>query len=347
MDFPLVAQTIIFVSAVTGLAIVAPLWLTYSSNCFLTVLTESTVGDREVRWADDNVLDMWWQPLYCLGMLVFWASVGSLFLAPLWLANPWVTIIGGGLFLWYAYPIGLLCVMDSRNSIALIYMPLLARLVRHLSSVLLVGLATLPLGAAVAGLLTLVMLHSTAWAVPAAMLLPLGLFLYARAWGRLAWMVLNVKRRRQREKAPLPKGARVTVLDPWALPPEEPIPEMNVEVEEPDPAASSAAEDDEWAANPKPYQVPAAPDADAPLPFSNEEYYKQYRKREEERKARAEGRKPGQKRRRRATLGSAFGAEFWPFLGELRTLRSAATVAALTLGLLVLLRIAVLMVPGR
>src|SRR5690349_9789268 len=52
-DFAGAAQAIIFVSALAGLAIIGPLWLTYASHCFLVVLTESTVGDDEVRWPDE------------------------------------------------------------------------------------------------------------------------------------------------------------------------------------------------------------------------------------------------------------------------------------------------------
>jgi hypothetical protein len=339
------AQAIIFVSALAGLAIVAPLWLTYISHCFLTVMTESSSGHPEVHWSDDSILDMWWKPLYCVGMLIVWLSAASLFMGPLFLLSPWVMAIGGGLFLWFAYPVGLLCVMDSNNSLALIHVPLLQRLGRHFPSVLLVGLMTLPLGAAVGGLLSAVMLYSTAWAVPAAVVLPPALFLYARCWGRLAWMLLNMKRRRQLEEAPLPEAAGVTVLDPWALPPKEPIPEMDVEVEEPEPAAPEP--EDEWAANPAPYEVPAPGEAGVPPVFSHEEYYDNYRKREEERKARAEGRKPSEKRRRRrATMRNAFGPDFWPFLIAHRTIRAAANLGALTLGLLVLLRIALLMAIG-
>ena len=76
----------------------------------------------------------------------------------------------------------------------------------------------------------------------------------------------------------------------------------------------------------------------APSAFSNEEYYKGYRKRQRERKARAEGRKPGQKRPR-ARFGTAFGTDCWGFLGEHRTLRAAASLGALTLAVLVFLRI--------
>jgi hypothetical protein len=275
-----------------------------------------------------------------VGTLVVWLTAVATILGPMALISPLAAAIIAGVLLWFAYPIGLMCAMDAHNSLALIYLPLLGQLARHLPKVLLVGFATLPMGAAVVGLLVAAMLHSTAWAVPAAVVLPLALFLYARCWGRLAWLALNMKRRRQREKAPLPKEASVTVLDPWAPPPEEPIPEMDVEVEEPEPLAE---EDDEWAANPRPYEVPPA-ESGAPLPFSNEEYYEQYRKRERERKARAEGRKPGEKRRR-TSLGTAFGPDFWGFLAIHRTRRAAASLAALTLAFLVLLRIAMLMFP--
>ncbi len=224
------------------------------------------------------------------------------------------------------------------------------RLIQHPVAIIFTGLLTLPLAALVGGSVIATLLHSTVWAVAAALVLPIALLLYARCWGRFAWLVLNARAgRRSPEKAPPPEAERTAVLDPWALPPPEEIPEMDVEVDEPEPPPPPADEDEEWAKNPAPYAVPGADDhAAPPTPFSHEEYYDEYRKREEERKARAEGRKPGVKRRRRrATFANAFGADFWPFLVEQRTLRAGLGLGVLTLAFLVLVRIAVLMMPGR
>ena len=67
----------------------------------------------------------------------------------------------------------------------------------------------------------------------------------------------------------------------------------------------------------------------------------------ESREARAEGRKPGErKRRRRATFRNAFGAELLPFFVHHRTIRSLLSLAAITLVLLFLLRVAILTVPA-
>ncbi len=342
-------RAIIFMSAVAGLAIFGALWLTYAAHCFLTILTESSIGDREVRWPDESIADWWWKPLYCVGLLVFWLTAGGAFLWPMAFAGPVWFAVGAGLFLWLAYPVGLLCVLDARNSLAVIHVPLFARLPRYLPAVLFTGLVTLPLGAAAGGLLTGVVLHSVFWAIPAALVLPWALFLYARFWGRLAWLVLNRKVRRSAEDSPPPEAARVTVQDPWEIPREEPIPEVDVEVEE-EPVAP-AAEDDEWAERPVPYQIGKANAGagsggpPAPPPFSHVAYYEDYRKREQHRRDRAEGRKPGQRRRRRATFRAAFGADVWPFLAEWRTLRAAFGLAAATLAFLLVLRVAIATMP--
>src|SRR5205085_1467681 len=152
-------QAIIFVSVLAALAIIAPLWLCYASHCFLVVIAESSIGDPEVRWPDETVADWWWKPVYCLFLLSAWASAGGLILSPLLLVSPWLFAAGGVLYLWYAFPVGLLCVMDARNSLALLHLPLIMRLVRYSGSVLLVGLLTLPLGLAVGGLVTATALY--------------------------------------------------------------------------------------------------------------------------------------------------------------------------------------------
>jgi hypothetical protein len=342
-DFAGAGKAIILMSAIAGVAIVAPFWLMYAAHCFLVVLVDSSTGSADVRWPDEGISDWWWKPLFCGGMLIFWLSVSSVFLGPLALINPWLYAAAACVFLWFAYPVGLMCVMEARSSLAVIHMPLMVRLLGFLPSVLLVGFVSLPLGLAVATLIAVVFVYGAFWAVAAAVVLPPALLLYARCWGRLAWMVLNVKRRRTSEKPP-PEAAHTTVLDPWALPPEEPIPEVEVELDEPEPLAPAAPdpwEDEEWAKNPAPYELPPVEQrpADAPPLFSYAEYEKDYRKREEARRARAEGRKPGESRRRRkATLRNAFGADFWPFLVQDRTLRSSLGLGVLTLTLLALLQ---------
>jgi hypothetical protein len=346
-DFPGTAQAIIFMSTLTGIAIAGPLFLAYASHALLVVVTESTVGDPEVRWPEETVADWWWQPIYCVGMLTFWLTGGLVIVGPLALVSPWAFGIVGALFIWYAYPLGMLCVMDAQNSLAVVHLPLILRILRHPMALLVVGVATMPLGAAVVGLLSLTILHSTIWVIPLAFVMPIAVLLYARSWGRLAWMVLNVKRQTPRadDEKPPPEAAHASVLDPWALPAREEPPEMEVEVEEPPPEPDG---DDEWAANPRAYNVPVHNAAGAePAPFSHEQYYAGYRKREEARKARAEGRTPGEKkRRRRATLRNAFGPDFWAFLGDHRTLRVGVGIGLLTLVLLTLVRVAILMLPG-
>ena len=315
------------------------------------------MGDREVRWPDESIVDWWWKPLYCLGLLACWASFGANFLVPLFLINQWLGAVLAAFYLWLVYPIGFLCIMDARNALAVFYVPLIARLGRYLPYTLFVAVVTLPLGVVAGGLLALAILRGVVWAVPAALVVPPVLFLYARFWGRLAWLVLNVRNsaRRSGEVAPAPQE-RGRTHDPWAIPQEAPIPEVEVEVDEPKSSVTDG--DDEWAEHPASYQVASAAPASSspssgeetsgggePQPFSHEKYYADYRKREEARKARAEGRKPGEKRRRRATFGTAFGADLWPFLNERRTLRAGLQLAVATAAFLVLLRIAILMLP--
>jgi hypothetical protein len=360
MDFDAVgtARMIWHVTALAGLGIFGLIWTTYASHCFLTVLTESSIGDAEVRWSDESILDWWWKPLYCLGMLIFWTSVTGIFVSALILVSPWIFAAAFGLIIWYAFPVGLLCVMDARSSVAVVHLPLLVRLASHLPTVLLVGLITLLPASVAGGLFVGLLLHSIFWALPAALVLPPVLFFYSRCWGRLAWMLLNIKPRARTsstERAP-PGAAHARIHDPWAMPPEEPIPEIDVALDEPEPPAPDLDEDNEWAEKPAPYLVTptmlrsasAAAEQGDPAggQFEHAPYYAEYRKRDELRRARAEGLKPGErKRRRRASFRNAFGKDLLPFLIQRRTIRAGLGLAAATLIFLVLLRIAILTAP--
>ena len=70
------------------------------------------------------------------------------------------------------------------------------------------------------------------------------------------------KRRKQHEMAPA-EAKYVTSHDPWALPREEPVPELDVEVEELPPPVTD--EWDEWA-TPTPYSVSAGAEGEAAAP---------------------------------------------------------------------------------
>src|ERR1700683_3567449 len=173
-------MTIWFVIALAGLGIFGLLWLLYVSHCFLTVLTESSIGDAEVRWPDETLLDWWWEPIFCLVLLSFWLPIAGLLMGPFVLVSPWAYAAAVGLVLGYIYPIGMLCVMEARSPVAVVHLPLFLRLFAHIPAVLLVGLATLLPAALVFGSLAGVLLWSVFWAIPAALLLPPALFFYAR-----------------------------------------------------------------------------------------------------------------------------------------------------------------------
>jgi hypothetical protein len=350
MDFVGTARAIWFVTAIVGLGLCGMLWLLYVSHCFLTVLTESSIGDAEVRWPDETILDWWWEPVYCLGLLTFWLTIAGVLMSFFIMVGPWAYAGAVGLFLWYAYPIGLVCVMDARSPVAVVHLPLFVRLFGHIPTVLLVGLMTLLPATLVFGSLAGLLLQSIFWAVPAALLLPPALFFYARCWGRLAWMVLNIKPRTQKpaRELPPPEAAHTRIQDPWAMPAEEPIPEMDVVFDEPAPPAPEGDDTDEWAVRPASYVVSSAAGHDKPADdFTHAGYFDEYRKRQEAREARAEGRKPGEKkRRRRASFRNAFGRDLLPFFMQWRTIRAAVNLATITLLFLVFLRIAILTVPA-
>jgi hypothetical protein len=341
--------TILFMSALLGMVILTAVWLLYACHCFLHVLTESSAGNDMIRWPGESFFEWWWKPVVCVGMLLFWAMVGGLTLAPFFVRGPIGFGIFFGVFVWLAFPVGLFSALHAQNWFSIVHLPLLARLGRHFGAFLFVALLTLPLTALAVGALAGVVLQSFAWVLPTAFLIPVAVLFYARAWGRLAWLILNAAETRAKTPARLPKGVAVDVEDPWAPPKPPEVPEMDVEIDEP-PLVDEG--EPEWSSRHTPYGIvpeeaaraSPAPQAEsrrrdeaAPFnepmgPLSN--YYAEQEKRDLERRARAEGvpvEELKNAKKRRPTFRRAFGAGLFLFLFYPYTLRAGLNLVILTL----------------
>ncbi len=349
---------IMFVLSLAAFAVVTPVFLCYLCHCFLHVLSDSSGGTDLVRWPDEIFTDWWWKPLYCLGMFAIGGSVGGAVLAPFFLDNPNGFLIAFAILLWFVYPLFALSPLAANNILIILYPPLLAKIARHFRAFAVVWLATLPLAAAALVLLGQTFRAGFVWAFPAAIVLAAAVLFYARAWGRLAWLVLNDRKRGkgQREAVPASSSA-LGVEDPWSAPEPE-IPELDVEVlsdEIPTPAPPPLEEEieDEWSPHKKPYGVvdeaqaqrewrrrrradqpleegyDTTADEPPPVPVESEKY-KELADREEALKARAEGRLPYEKTKR-PTFRRALGKPLFGFLFYEPTIRAWVNLTGLTL----------------
>ena len=79
---------------------------------------------------------------------------------------------------------------------------MLWRMLRHFLAFGYVHLITLAAFAACSVLLLRATTHSILWALPAAFAIPTAIMLYARMWGRFAWLSLNFLPRRHKVQSP-------------------------------------------------------------------------------------------------------------------------------------------------
>jgi hypothetical protein len=263
---------IIFVVSLAGFAIVNVLFLSYLCHCFLHVLGDSSGGVDEIRWPSEVIFDWWWKPLYCLGMLGFWSTTAGVIVAPFFLNYPAAFGIVFPILLWLIYPIGMLCPMAANNVFMLVNPSFLVQLARQPRGLILVGVLTLPLPIATVAMIDAMLRHNFAWALGAAVVLPAAVLFYARAWGRLAWLVLNAKQKgRKITERVSARSPALAVDDPWQAPEPE-IPEMDVEVlpvdvpptaikniglwpEQPLESTTVEEVEDEWSPHKKPFRL--------------------------------------------------------------------------------------------
>jgi hypothetical protein len=377
---------IIFVVSLAGLAILSLLSVSYYCHCFLHVLTESSGGIDEIRWPDEVLGDWWWKPLYCLGLLSVCATTFGVPLALFFLSNPGGFLVAFPILLWLTYPVCVLGPLAAHNFFMVLYPPFLGQLARHPRALLTVVLVTLPLPIAAVATLRAVFHDRFAWVLAASIVLPAAVLFYARAWGRLAWLVLNERRRKPRSRGTPANSPSLGVSDPWSAPEPE-IPEMEVEVlpDEPPPTAiqevglwpqlpaettASDEVEDEWSPHKKPYQLTdedaarragrkrqrpqqpvedgygMTPDEPPPLPTEAEKY-QALNDKDVELKARAERKTVREYLRPpKPTYRRALGTALFGFLFYSPTLRAWLNLAALTLGELLFLYLALSFWPA-
>ena len=248
---------IVFVAAFAGCTIWSLLYLTCASHYFLTIIIDSSAGNDEVQFPSETIVEWWWKPIFCLWVLGIWLVPATVILAPLGALSPEAFAVVLVLLLWFLYPLSLLSALYTQNWFFFLHPIIIWRMLRHYGAFAYVHLLTLLSASVAAGLLIAAFKHSFLWALPAAFVVPTAILFYARHWGRFAWLSLNFRPYKpQRRRRP-------------SATPDDDAPEMPVQVVDAAsegiraglPAASphafqpSVTEEDEWAADKKPYKL--------------------------------------------------------------------------------------------
>jgi hypothetical protein len=219
-------SVIIFVCLVAAFGIWSPIFVTFVSHYFLTTLIDSSSDSDEVHYPREGIFEWWWKPLLCAWVFVFWAFVASVVLAPVAVWSPLTYLILWTLVLWLAYPMSLASVLYSQHWLIFVHRGVCGRMLQHFGAFVYVHAITFGLCLVSVWLFVDGLTKSIIWAVPAVIIGAAAILLYARHWGRFAWLSLNFLPRQQRR----PRAKRAAVEDPWEEPPrangKTPIPEV-------------------------------------------------------------------------------------------------------------------------
>ncbi len=191
---------ILFVFFFVGCSIWTVLYLLLAAHYFLTIIIESSAGNDEVQFPTESVIERWWKPVFCLWILSIWVVPAAMINGPLMAGSPIAFGIGFGVLLALAFPLSLLSALYSQSWFFVIHPLVVWRLVRHFRTFAYVYAVTLATLAATGGMVAAVFCHTVLWALPASFAIPTTLLLYARHWGRFAWLALNFDVRPQKKK---------------------------------------------------------------------------------------------------------------------------------------------------
>lgn len=216
---------LIFVPALVGSTLLGFVFLLFVANYFLAVLEGTAAGAKEIPWQSEPITDNFTKVFYLAWLIGLWAGPAYLvtrFVAP---GDPWVKLAVPLLVMWALYPVSQLTSLSASSAWVPLNLEVFTRLVQK--PVVVVGFFGLSLPVlALSGV-------AFKWAFltkgeyellfVGAPLLALGMLLYARLLGRLAFALLftkNILGRKKRKKAEVMDATPPASLEP-APPPAE------------------------------------------------------------------------------------------------------------------------------
>ena len=221
---------IFFVCTLACWAVWSLVYVLYASHYFLVTLTDSSSGQDEVYYPREGFLDWWWKPVLCGWVLLVWLIPTTLLLSPLLAFSLRAFLIVWSLVLWIAFPMSLASVLYGQNWLVPLHRGVIGRMLHHSGAFLYVNLMTF---AMCAGCLYLVVRGMTdiTWLIPAVVLVPAAQLLYARHWGRFAWLSLNFLPRQTKKprSSAAEKKRALRSCDEAEEPEQVTIPELPVE----------------------------------------------------------------------------------------------------------------------
>jgi hypothetical protein len=243
---------IFFILTLVCWAIWTALLSLFIAHYTLTILSDSSSGHEEVQYPDESFFDWWWKPPLFAWVLLMFLVPSAIILSPLGAFSAEAFSIVWLLVIWCLYPLGLACVLYTGNWLRIVHFSVLGRMFLHLPALAYVYVVTLAVFAGAIWLTVKTFTDSLLWGIPAIICVPMAFLLFARHWGRFAWLSLNHLPRYARPG----RAEKRVALESRPGWPEGEIPK----VDEVDEKKASTSEPNAWGET-DPYTILADPDA--------------------------------------------------------------------------------------
>jgi hypothetical protein len=225
---------IVFVCTLVCWAIWSVVFFTFVSHYFLVTLTDSSSGADEAYFPKEGLIEWWWKPILCAWVFFFWAVPTSILLSPVAAFSPITYLVLWTALMWLIYPMSLSSVLYSGHWLVFVHRGVFSRMIQHFGAYIYVNLVTFALFILSVWLFIHGLSGNFVYAALAIVIGPASILLYARHWGRFAWLSLNFLPRQQKQ----PRSDRMTAKKRRALEMEDEIPTLD----DPEPAQAPAEE---------------------------------------------------------------------------------------------------------
>lgn len=182
---------IFFVCTLVLFAISTLIYSIFVAHYMLTTLSDASSGQDEAQFPSESIFDWWWKPILFGWVLLMWLIPVTLLLTPIVFASPETFWIIWTLVLWILYPLSLASALYTQNWLQVIHFGLIGRMFHHFPAMIYTYVITFIVFAGTLWIVGRALMDSLLWMIPAVVCVPAMFLLYARHWGRFAWLSLN------------------------------------------------------------------------------------------------------------------------------------------------------------
>jgi hypothetical protein len=201
------------VFSLAAIAIVGSIVFASAAHRFLVVLEQTAAGAERITWPDEPYVDHLWKGFYLAWLAALWLVPG--FLLSWWLgpaAGGWKRLLLPASLFSLFFPLSLLSSLSASSRMVLLRGDVVRRLLEQPAALAGCYLLSATLLAGACWLFYLALFGHAVFFPLAALALILFSMIYARTWGRIAWLTIKVEKaiERRRPKADLPLGGAST-----------------------------------------------------------------------------------------------------------------------------------------